>query len=45
MEDDIDNCIYVAVIDKMVVVWVQGMCTVRLEPTAFAEITGLVVDM
>jgi len=45
IEDDINNCIYVAVIDKKVVGWIQGLNTIRLESMAFAEITGLVVDV
>jgi len=45
IENDLNSCIYVAVIDKAVVGWIQGLYTIRLESMAFVEITGLVVNM
>ena len=45
IENDINNCIYVAVIDKTVVGWIQGFYSIRLESMEFVEITGLVVDV
>jgi len=45
LESEINNCIFIAVIDKLVVGWIQGIYAIRLETSPFVEITGLVVDV
>ena len=39
-----DNCIFVAVDDTLVIGWIHGFYSLRVESEPFVEIGGLVVD-
>jgi GNAT superfamily N-acetyltransferase len=39
-----ENCAFVAVIDDVIVGWIHGFYTLRIESDPFVEIGGLIVD-
>jgi GNAT superfamily N-acetyltransferase len=39
-----ENCAFLAVIDDIIVGWIHGFYTLRIESDAFVEIGGLIVD-
>ncbi|TPG38179.1 GNAT family N-acetyltransferase [Flavobacterium pectinovorum] len=42
--NNVDNCIYVIIVNENIIGWIHGFYSLRVESESFVEIGGLIVD-